>query len=312
MSEGSAWSDDAYEINVQLRGPKTVLVEGKHDKWLVERVLSEKRVSVRDVVVDTSDMIFGEAISGLGNKEKVLKIWRNLSAETKSSGRIIVMIDREWDGFDRNGDDASLRNWVEHTKIGDFQFQTLGHSAENYGFRLDFIIEYIKHFGCGIHSSEIEVALTRWFPSILSLAVSFSLEAKERGIINRCGGVFSIEQFDFSESVQINGVMAEALRKRGIQDAGDFVTQVNSNALTMCIDFEAHTHLLAHGHLGEDLIWAGVGALLKNQGLNSKSCVELAFSRRDERIRFYHGWLSKSGPNDRRPIDELVAVAVAR
>ncbi|MCF1434588.1 hypothetical protein GOZ97_03040 [Agrobacterium vitis] len=308
MSEGSAWSVDAYEISIQLRSPKTVIVEGKYDKSLVERVFIESCVGSRDVVVDTADMISGDDFSGLGNKDKLISLWSSFAADIKSSGRIIMITDREWDGLTSQDDCVSVTNWVEHTRIGDFQFQTLGHSVENYGFRLEFILEYIKHFGCGLHSHEVESALIRWFPSIVSLAASFSLESKKRSIINRCGGVFSVDHFIFTEGVEIAHGMIDSLESRGIQNAGEFIEKVNKLASEIRANFNAHIHLLAHGHLGEDLIWATVGALLKGEGLSTKVCEELAFSRRDERLRFYHGWLSKIDSNERRPIDELVAI----
>lgn len=308
MSEGSSWSADAYEINIQLRSPKTILVEGRYDKSLIERVFTENSVGSRDVVVDTAEMISGDVFSNLGNKAKIKALWNLFGIDVASSGRIIMIIDREWDGLTSADDSVRTSEWVEHTRIGDYQFQTLGHSAENYGFRLEFITEYMKHFGSSIYSNEVEAMLTEWFPSIVSLAAAFSVVAKKRNIIQRCTGIFSVEDFSFAEGLRFSDSIIGSLEGRQIADAKDFVETVNKLSSEIRAGSNVYTHLLAHGHLGEDIIWAAVGALLKREGFVTQICEDLAFSRKDERLRFYHGWLSKVESDHRRPIDELVAM----
>lgn len=304
MSDGSSWSDDAYSITIQLRTPKTVIVEGKSDKSLLERFLYENSISNHEVLVDTADMFSGENYAGLGNRQKVLTFWNSLEGDVIASGIVAILIDREWSELDLSAYPSAP--WTEITQIGDFQFQTLGHSIENYGFNPGFVTDYIKHFGSSIYTEKRLGIITDKFPQIIALSASLSISAERAECINKMKGVFSVDDINIGEDLQLKPEFSEKMKGRGILTATEIVNEVNERYFEIKNSLQGNAHLLSHGHLGEDFIWSCIAAIIISDGGDRSISRDLAFGRKDERQRCFFSWLVKLPPADRRPIDSLI------
>lgn len=306
MSSESSWSKDAYEIAVRLRSANTILVEGRTDKSLIERFLMEHNFSSNQVIVDTAEMFSGDVFYGLGNREKVRLLLSGLPGVVEDRGRLFILIDREWsDLFDENG---ALVDWFESVRLGELDFQTLGHSIENYGFDIRFIIYYLRHFGGFVLDETRSQLIGESFAEISVIASSISLALREFNCINRCGGIFELDDFIVDGNLGVSESFYERLNLRGVSQitVDKIQRSVERNRSELGRKPLEHLKFLSHGHLGESIIWCGVASLLRLHGVNSAICRDVAFGRGDEKLRCFHSWLVSIPANDRRPVDELL------
>lgn len=304
MNDFASWSEEAYSIAVQMRTPKTLLVEGKRDKGLFERIFIEEGLPSSRVVIDTAEIFRGQEYRCQGNKVKILNYLESTRGDVRLSGKLIAFYDREWDGLseDAQGD----LEWVDRTKISDAEYHTLGHSIENYLFVASFFKDYTKHYGEGLYSEDIGRKIDERFPEFLALAEALSSVARLQGNLNRCQGLMKLEYVNLQDQACFSRSFGCEAAKRGIANVKDFLEKVHARAVDNLRTLRPNMHHLCHGHLGEETLWCCVAALILQTGADELRCSDLAFGRKDERSRFFYGWLHQQSAMVRRPIDDIL------
>lgn len=302
----SQYSLGGYVIALQARSGGTVLVEGKDDKSLLERLKVSETGARQGLVIDSADIFRDAALAGLGNKQKIDSFIQFLHTSPDASRKLRVLVDREWEGLM----DATqeITNWSAPPGHP-IRYVSMGHSVENYSFAINCIIDYLKHFGGDVARADNVELIFRWFPSVLSFAVAVSETCFRRGVITRFGGIVQLQHLQFvAPSWSFSGSFVQALASRDINDPLDFVDEVNRRFVEKWLQKsgEREIALLSHGHIGEMLVWACCGKLLEHNGVNSATCAELAYGRKDERRRFWHNWLANLPSDHRAPLAELL------
>lgn len=291
----NTYSMGGYRLALLIKTNKTIIVEGRDDKDLFVRYKCECPQGC-GFDIDTSDIISDDALSGLGAKAKIDAFLEGLGPQDPARAKLRAFVDREWERMvDEHTNDPLP--WAPLTG-SEFRITTSGHSLENYGFSSAFVISYLRHFGEGIANEILIKRVEELFPSLVQFAAAVSEVARRRSIIKRCKDMFDIDDIFISGNrFYLNANFSVKLGGRGVVDASTFVSEVRSSYENRWISTpycdEAKYHV--HGHLGEDIIWSGVGRIVQDLGFERSVCQSLTWGRRDERRRVWYSWLFETG-----------------
>ena len=308
----SAYSVNGFINAVLRRGGKTLLVEGVTDRSVILRMCADS-ANEGVFIIDQAGILEGSDCAGLGNKEKiqeVVRLARSLASRMpRINDSLAVLQDREWDGLaigERRLSDA----WIPPHQ-GPQVFSTLGHSIENYSFRCDHIVAYLKltfsdHLKPGIYNVIIEE-----FPKILAMASCVSLALQEEGLLTRANGLVRHAHIGISKNrVELMSEYGAALEARGCSSvqAERVVSRCNNlvRSYAESLGSSADTRWLPHGHVGEEVIWAAAGACAREAGVDVSVCDSISTFGRKERQRYVATLLSQVDQNEVYPLRELV------
>lgn len=299
------YSVGGYRIAIQARTARTLLVEGKDDKELFS-VLKMSCQNDRDVLVDAIDILEGEEVCGLGNKAKIDFFIGKVSTLPGFTDKVRCIVDREWE--DLLDEAGGVLPWQPPIPAG-VRYKTAGHSIENYGFSEEFVDCYLTHFGGQVANRELINKTIGMVPSLLSACAAFSEVIRDRQLISRCSSVMDLCDIEWdNERVKIKDSLVNKLCQRGgLNCAGlieDFEETYTNKWLIApyCDDAKFH----AHGHIGEMLLWTGLGRFLQLNGVSEAVAREIATGRKDERRRVWHGWLSKLSSQEVEPLLDVL------
>ena len=284
------YSIGGYKIALRARTYRTVLVEGKDDKELFNR-LKISLPHAANFNIDTSDILSDETLSGCGAKAKIDALAAQITEGSEVANKIRCFVDREWEHL-VDPDNQNPLPWQQPQQLA-VRIATCGHSIENYGFSLSFVEEYLRHFGGGLASPDTMARIAERIPEILRASAAFSEVARRRSAIKRCSDIFDLNDISFQNGIMVfSDEVENKLHDRGLENHDGFLDEyVQRYTETWCEDpfaIEANYH--AHGHIGESILWLeAVGR-------------EVATGRRDEKRRVWHGWLSSLPPDEIAPI----------
>jgi hypothetical protein len=296
------YSIGGYKIALRARTHRTVLVEGKDDKELFNRL----KISLPHAVnfnIDTSDILSDIALYGLGAKAKIDALAIQIAEGSEVASKIRCFVDREWEHL-VDPDNQNPLPWQKPQQRV-VRIATCGHSIENYGFSLSFVEEYLRHFGGGLASPDIMDRIGELISEILRASAAFSEVARRRGAVNRCCDICDLNDISFRDGIMVfSDEVQNKLHSRGLENHEGFLDEyVQRHTETWCEDpfaIEANYH--AHGHIGEAILWLGVARVIVDSGFPEAVGREVATGRRDEKRRVWHGWLSSLPPAEIAPI----------
>jgi hypothetical protein len=310
---GKAYSANGYISAILRRSGKTVLVEGVSDKAVFHRLMVESRADFDDRNhIDHAGIFDDETMAGLGNKAKIAKLLDSVNLLIQRHPRLgevfSSVTDREWDNLDIspagiNGEWAPPKQPAPH-------FVTVGHSIENYFLDADAVVAYLKFMFSEVLTSAYVASVRNGFGAINSLAVSYSLCAKNKGCITRCDGLLDHRSIDLiSGKYYFNNLLAEKMLARNIENSHELVEEVNNAVDTVWSDtaYTEPAKWLLHGHLGGEVIWSCVARSALEHGIAEGVASQIATGYQRERERFLADWLSKIDPQLRTPLDSAVA-----
>ncbi len=207
----------AYRIVLRMRTARTLLVEGESDKSVIQRLLLEHPIEGRAVgerpAIDTPSLLSDPRLFGLGNKAQVELIAETLPVD---QDKFLVLVDREWEAFDV---DALQMSEIEHeyripahTKV-----KTFGHSIENYFFEPSMLLSLLRRQLAGQVTPGILRLIEEQFTDICSIALAYSLAAKDLQLISRLSGLLSRRYVTFHDShFQLDAEFSRCIESRGV------------------------------------------------------------------------------------------------
>lgn len=297
------YSVGGYKIAVRARSHKTILVEGKDDKELFNRL----KISVGSdgAVIDSSDILDDSIICGLGAKARIDLLVSGLSPDSPIIEKLWCFVDREWEEL---VDPQTLDPlpW-SHPILTNVRLKTAGHSIENYGFCIDFVRSYLTHFGQGVATEQLLDSVLAAVPSILSAGAAISEVARKRQLLGRCSDILDINDILWDgQAITFESSIEQKLVARGCQNAGGFLAEVEQMRAGKwsTSPFAEEAHLHAHGHIGEAVLWISIGRIVIENGQSEVIGREIATGRRDEKRRVWHGWLSSLSSNLVTPLHQ--------
>jgi hypothetical protein len=299
----------AYRIVLRMRTARTLLVEGESDKSVIQRLLLEHPIEGRAVgerpAIDTPSLLSDPRLFGLGNKAQVELIAETLPVD---QDKFLVLVDREWEAFDV---DALQMSEIEHeyripahTKV-----KTFGHSIENYFFEPSMLLSLLRRQLAGQVTPGILRLIEEQFTDICSIALAYSLAAKDLQLISRLSGLLSRRYVTFHDShFQLDAEFSRCIESRGVHPeiAKQFIH--TARAIQQKIGERAlpveTMKWASHGHLGNETIWACVAKMLEVFGVEAGACEQVERGMQADKLKHGADALAIS-QNERRPLDWL-------
>lgn len=300
---GRAYSVKGYINLVIRRSKKTVLVEGRTDKSLFERVLADKEYSDQ-ILIDESSLVDDDLTIGAGAKERVRIVTSEARKNTVADEKLASIVDREWE--DQIDEKNSLQIWKKPDQ-GKKDFVTLGHSIENYIFIKEFILDYIIYFAPQSSIVSFRKKLDFIFQDIIILSLALCEKARTNACLKKIKGAIDIDSIEIrDEKLFLSDYSdAEILKRTKIKSFHKDVNRIKEKIYNTFYGCDKSFYLI-HGHIGEDIIWACVGKLLVDQGLAASLAKEICFGHKTERDRYWRDWLAKRDKKYRAPIDSVL------
>ncbi|NEQ36247.1 MAG: DUF4435 domain-containing protein [Okeania sp. SIO3I5] len=255
-----------YRIYLNNSSQKHILVEGKNDKYFLERMLSylaneiDKPELTEQVVVDSAASLI-ESESGTGsNKEKVEEI-ANSVVDKPYSQRFIAFIDRELYLFDWDYEQTQILqdNFPRHN-IEKRIIRTRGHSLENYLFEVDIVSNFFN-LNTTIPNPQIATNLFKQiFKSVIYSACTIGLAATKSSLLQKIESGILWRNFIELTSGEINFLLEDWLDflidKRSVSNSK--ISEIKHNYKTYIqlinqTSFEI-VRWLSHGHIGYDFL----------------------------------------------------------
>lgn len=230
-----------YIREVEISALPRILVEGKRDKLVAERLLL--RLQQRTLV----DRIGGRVKSDDGIARPVRDVVRQLCLALSGS-KVIGLVDREFDGFTVEGEKLLDREPMPNIPNC---MMTRGHSIENYVFRAHFFWEGVM--GTAVETNDydktrVEPLLRGWLPQLAAL----SLTGRECGVLGPLEaalGQAGSRAFGKDGNLDIDHIISYVVK--GDAKAAKRLTDayIQSWEMVSNCSVEAHQWLVA-GHLG--------------------------------------------------------------
>jgi hypothetical protein len=264
--------------------------------------------AVPTLTVDTQELIDDPALFGLGAKARVDHFLSTLPNGSPIREKVVGFVDREWEEMvDIHTHDPLP--WCSPTQT-DIRLKTSGHSIENYGFSVDFVEKYLRHFGKSVATEEVVNAVRLAVPESLRAGAAFSEVARRRQLISRCTDILDLSDVSWSNGrLIISSAVDQKLVNRGALNAVGFISDFNQRYTDRwsTAPFSTEADLHAHGHIGEMVLWMAVAKIVVNSGFSEAVAQELATGRRDERRRVWHVWLASRPLHELSPLDHALA-----
>ncbi|SAL76848.1 hypothetical protein AWB68_05067 [Caballeronia choica] len=307
------YSIGGYLNAVMRRSEKTMLVEGITDKSVLTRLKNDRCSSAgTDLpgVIDVAALLTDDLTKGLGMKDVIKAVLARLAKSPRmlavASGKFGTLTDREWDGLTL---DMELQNpWFAPTQ-GSPNFVTVGHSVENYFFRLSPIDAFLRQFFSDHLGQRFFNELAARFHLIIGFAVVYSLAMRHIGSIGRADRVISRDMIEWHQGHYIStGRLNAALKARGAHTAQNPYLLINSGVHTYASRYTASEpgHWMCHGHLGEQAIWACVANLAQEQGVPTDVASQIERGLGDVRFRHCVDYLCRDGGQTNAPLDSAI------
>jgi hypothetical protein len=285
----------SYLSALSMRKRKSLLVEGATDKTMIYRLLNSYVPNLGlSIVIDSADLI---SANGLGNRKIVEEI------AIKEPNRIVGWVDREFREF-------CLKEFIDHSpkhiKCGSNIYWTRGHSIENYLFYVERFIAFLEMN----HSEDISQAIiqliTIAFDDLLSWALALSIIFEKANLISKSKDIFDLNSWDVSF---LNGSISLSVNKSEIQkkltDRGcpesDVIFALNQIESIYAVCHSKTIFIrrwMAHGHIAEEAMWAGIGKMCLEKGVSQVASHNIAVGFTDMKRK--HGadwWVRTMRPN---------------
>lgn len=305
-----AYSLNSYTLAVRTRSKKTLLVEGTTDVFVIngiKRAAEERDKEEKNIAIDDVSIIRDQDLSGLGNREKVIRIASRFNGEEKFR----AFVDREWDGFDLNNISGYFSG--EIFELSSPLCMTKGHSVENYFFDARVVENHLSRTYPHLIDDTLLQQIKQSFSEILQLAFSFSWATKEASIITRSSNIISRACVlrDANGALMLDIAHLEAaFTSRGVLPvAWQIFLASYDETLVKCrrglVDL-SFLQWIAHGHLGEGVIWACLAFLLNDAGFSDVDCTQVQCGLSDEKLRSAVHQISRSEQFEKAPVSQIL------
>ncbi len=305
----SNYSIGGYKIAIRARSSKTLVVEGKDDRSLLQRIFLEEisGISVGDQVrVDASEIVKDPILSGMGARDRVAKI---IEFCRPPNGKLKGLRDREWDFFCTD----NLSEIVGGVLDEDI-FITRGHSIENYFFDINLCCDFLKRKFSSAINKDFLVAVHDCFGEMIDFSFAYSVACKRLNIIERMERVLSPIHVERRDALVLAEGFKAAMISRGIarEDVEMFFREfasINEHA-SMRQATPQSRRWWSHGHLGEDALWACLGWVAMQHGVGETDAESICHGHKDEKRQGSAHMMALNFSGEYFPLDRIIEWAV--
>lgn len=305
----------AYKIALMTRSARTILVEGDTDVAVIKRLILERDLVAEFAggrpVIDGVGFVKDDVLSGLGNRCRVLAIAQEIPDSIKS---FMAFVDREWSDYDfqANSNTQFLDNYSSDRNV----WITKGHSIENYFFDPNYYRDYfLRNFGDKLLPGFFD-RVPDVLEQALNLAFAFSAAAREAELIERCSGIISrtalLLSADGKISLNVEAIERLLAARQVTQEKLTVFKQECVRVLSMTtaeIFDRPVARWLAHGHLGDSVVWACFALVAVGFGVDEESVDQIQSGRRREKLADGAHFIAQREDCEKAPLEDLISWA---
>lgn len=254
-----------YKLKLEFSHKIHLLVEGKTDKILFERLFDEifyqtnQRLSRDDIFIDSAELLtgFSKFKARLGNRERVELIYQKLKNESCAS-KLVGFVDREFREFDIS---EIIQDKLSEHNIQGRLVWSRGHSIENYFFDISILRDTLRILSFTEWLNDALKAFENIIFSTIRLACAISLAAKDSKYIKAVQNSIDwqiVEIHDLNVSLRIDDWKQSLLKNQKFSDeiVKEIVERyIYSHSIIETTDFSV-VRWICHGHIGINTIWA--------------------------------------------------------
>lgn len=248
---------------------KHILVEGKDDKYLIERLWQDfstqnSQNSTCEILVDCAENLIKEEDSlnpFLNNRQKVESI-ANSILEQPYANDFIGFVDREFHKFEWDCEiNAELQDLIESHEVINRLVLSRGHSIENYIFDFSILYEVLEYLSTTAYANQAIELFKESFQSALRVACSIGLAATKAQVLSRSDSTIDYKLLEITSTGEVIFKVDNWVQKlidRGIsadqaQDIGLHYTTYTDQVSRASI---ALVRWICHGHIGYQFLRA--------------------------------------------------------
>lgn len=258
-----------YLMNSIVSGKnKHILVEGKDDKYLIERlwqdfsVKNSQNTPSRILVDSAENLIKGnEQQPFYNNRQKVEFITSSVYGKSYVDN-FVGFVDRELHKFYWDCDiDLELQDLIESHEVVQRLVLSRGHSIENYIFDFSMLCDVLEYLSTTVYTNQAIELFKETFQHNLRIACSIGLTAAKAQVLSKTSSTIDYNLLEISSSKEVRfnlDVWIKKLVERGISTAQEqdiksyylIYSEKVSNASVSLVRW------ICHGHIGYDFLRA--------------------------------------------------------
>ena len=247
---------------------KHILVEGKDDKYLIERLyldflVDDSKYTHNKILVDSAENIIkgDESISLSKNRDKVEYIANSIIGKPYADG-FVGFVDRELHKFEWNYEcNAELQDLLNSHDVIQRLVLSRGHSIENYIFDVSIFCEVLQILSTTVSSGKAIELFKETFQSTLRIACSIGLASTKSQVLSRTYDTIDYNLFertsltevsfkfdDWVEKLVVRGISTDQERQLRLHYLA-YKDQVTRASISL-------VRWICHGHIGFDFLKA--------------------------------------------------------
>ncbi|NES18122.1 MAG: DUF4435 domain-containing protein [Symploca sp. SIO3E6] len=245
-----------------------ILVEGKDDKYLIERLWQDFSASnspntINQIVVDSAEnLIKGDEPSQFcNNREKVEFIANSIYGQSYADD-FVGFVDRELHKFYWDCDvNSELQDLIESHEVIQRLVLSRGHSIENYIFDFAILYEVLQYLSTTPYANQAIELFKETFQSALRIACSIGLAATKAQVLSETSSTIDYNFIEINSAKEVIFKLDDWTQKidRRVnsetkkQDIKLYYSMYNEQVSKASISL---IRWICHGHIGYDLLGA--------------------------------------------------------
>lgn len=255
-----------YLMNSIISGKnKHILVEGKDDKYLIERLWQDfsTQNSTYKILVDSAEnLIKGDSLDPFSNNRQKVESIANSIYEKSYANDFVGFVDRELHKFEWDCEiNAELQDLVESHEVIKRLVLSRGHSIENYIFDFSILYEVLEYLSTTAYANHAIELFKESFQSALRIACSVGLAATKAQVLSKTSSTIDYKLLEITSTGEVIFKVDDWVQKlidREIsadqaQDIGLHYTTYSNQVSRASISL---VRWICHGHIGYDFLRA--------------------------------------------------------
>lgn len=259
------YTPQQYQSYLQNSNKKHILVEGKNDKYLIERLWGDfankfGRSEVKDlVVVDRAEYLIKPDSRTGSNKEKIIEICQSVNSKSYAH-KFVGFVDRDLDNFDWDYEKIeTIKDNLQGHEIEGRMVRSRGHSIENYLFETACLCESLEFISTISYAREAIELFQSVFESAIYSACVIGLAAAKSNLLKKIQNTISWELIELGRQKVIfflEDWLRELANKRNLSPEEIKNLSENYAIYTNYVNEASFSVIrwLCHGHTGYDFL----------------------------------------------------------
>ncbi len=262
----SKYDPKSYRVYLSISKDKHILVEGKDDKYLIEKLCQDFLANNNQhttILVDSAENLVkgDESIEFANNREKVKFIADSINGKPYSNS-FLGFVDRELDKFAWDYECISeLQDIINSHDIIERLVLSRGHSIENYIFDLSILCEVLGILTTTTNANQCIDLFKETFQATLRIACAVGLAATKAKVLSKVNSTIDYKLLEISSPADVvfnfdDWVKKLVARKISTTQAQDLRLHYNIYNQQVARTSISLVRWICHGHIGYDFLRA--------------------------------------------------------